>query len=573
MKRFDFYNLPRDLQDRLIESTQGVAVPLAIAARPFSSKKATLWGSLAIVFLVLLAGAAFLGFGDLSSPYALGGPIQLGTYIALAFLSLFCAARAYWVAQANAQLPYATADYLFPSGILEVRGSKIFSYDAKDIELKAVTGPVLTAKVRSGPSFDFIFKDQNGARAAQTNFEDSKRRWIEAENGDPLEKARLSCLVESGIPNPLAPTRPHTRPRSAPAVLSYLAALILAGLVGVGLGLFRNELSEQAMFRLATSENSVAAFQKYVARGGTRAEVRELLLPRARLAQAMKSSEVEDVIAFAKTSDASKIRTEVEAAVRVALLQKLADAQKQGTLTALSELANKYPETTLIQSELAQARHTIYQTAYQSFAERGASDKSLIEFVGHLLAYAEKAGPKVMLRLVHEFPQDTEIVDTIVKKSEKYYLGAKSLPSPHFLGERARKREQSLGDKLVAALSELFPKDVLEFELAPLPEKENVPPEPISIPTLTITHRETLSGGYVGGAPKNMYMGATVRITALFQLPGDRPKHEFAFSTWKNPSSSITEQRPTDIDAVYEDMMSGALEEFRQAYLKKWLKA
>jgi hypothetical protein len=226
----------------------------------------------------------------------------------------------------------------------------------------------------------------------------------------------------------------------------------------------------------------------------------------------------------------------------------------------------------LIREELAQARHAIYQAAYESFVTKSASDKELIAFVGHLLSFAEKNGPRVVLRFAHEFPQDPEIVDTIVKKSEKYYLGSKSLPSPHFLGASSRKREQVLGDRLVASLSELFARDVLYFELAPLPQKENQPPVEVTEPTLRVTHRETLSGGFVGGAPKNMYLGATVRITAEFMLPGDRPKHTFVFAVWRNPTYSVTEQRPTDIDAVYEDMMSGAFDEFRKIYLKKWLK-
>jgi len=572
MKRFDFYHLPRGLQDRFIESTQGVAVPLAIAARPFGSMKPRLWTLSSVAFLGLLVVTALRGFGDLDSPAALGGPREFGVYIALAFGALVSAACAYWTSNSLAVLPYANADYLFPSGILKVTGPALLAYDASDIELGPISGPALIAKVRSGPTFQFSFDGVESASSAAASFQEGKRRWIEAQSGDPLEKARLSCLVESGIPNPLAPTRPHPRPPQFPAILSYIAALFLAGLVGSGLALFRNELSEKSMYQAATEQNTVNAYEKYVARGGRRRDVSDLLLPRARLAQAVASKAPGPIIEFSKTPEAAKIQTEVNAAVRSALLEELSLAQKSGTLTALAELGNKYPQVDLVAPELAQARHTVYQSAYQAFLAKAVDDPALTEFVGHLLAYAEKHGPKVTLRFSHEFPQDVEIVDNIVKKSEKYYLGSKSLPSPHFLGEKARRREQVLGDKLVPALSEAFPRDVLYFELAPLPEQPNQVLPPLSEPTLTIVHKETLSGGFVGGAPKNMYMGATVRITAKFGLPGDRPQHEFVFAVWRNPSTSIPEQKPTDIDAVYDDMMSGAFEDFRRIYLKKWFK-
>jgi hypothetical protein len=572
MKRFDFYHLPRGLQDRFIESTQGVAVPLAIAARPFGSMKPRLWTIAALVFLGLLIVTALHGFGDLDSAAALGGPREFALYVGLAFGALFSAACAYWSSSALSALPYANADYLFPSGILKVSGPSLYSHDGADIELRPVTGPELVAKVRGGPTFQFSFDSAESAASAAAAFEDGKRRWTDSKNGDPLERARLSCLVESGIPNPLAPTRPHPRPARLPEVLSYISALLLAALVGSGLALFRNELSEKAMYQVATAKNTVDAYEKYVARGGRRRDVREILLPRARLAEAVSSKAPGPVLEFAKTPDAAKIQPEVDAAVRAALLEELSLAQKEGTLTALAELAAKYPQRTLIEPELSQARHAIYQSAYQSFLSKAVDDPSLTEFVGHLLAYAERHGPRVLLRFSHEFPQDVEIVDNIVKKSEKYYLGSKSLPSPHFLGAEARRREQALGEKLIVALNAAFPRDVLYFELAPLPEQANLPqPEP-SEPTLTVTHKETLSGGFVGGAPKNMYLGATVRVTAKFTLPGDRPQHEFVFAVWRNPSLSITEQRPTDIDAVYDDMMTGAFEDFRKIYLKKWFK-
>src|SRR5690606_34504517 len=131
-----------------------------------------------------------------------------------------------------------------------------------------------------------------------------------------------------------------------------------------------------------------------------------------------------------------------------------------------------------------------------------------------LLTYAEKHGPTVELRFAHDFPMDPEKIDTIVSKSKKYYMGRKSLPSQYFLGDPARRREKALLQRVQARLQKAFPPDILEFKLAEPPAKENVELPEIKVPTITFSHQEKLSGGFVGGMPKAMYMGAAVLMSA-----------------------------------------------------------
>jgi hypothetical protein len=570
MQRFDFYSLPRSLQDRFIESTQGVAVPLPIALRISKNPARLVWLAASLIFIIAWVAVGVRGFGDLNHSAALGGPTLAVVFVLLALCALGCAGRAYVLSLRAAHAPFVAGDYVFPSGIIQVSGSTIVVHDASAVTAEQ-QGSLVTFVIQGGGKLALMLPSADEASEAVRAFREGKERWLAAKPDDALERARLYCLCESGVPNPLAPTRPHPKPPLAPVIAVCAGVVVLAGLLGSGLALYRDTASEQALYQSATQKDSVEAYTSYLARGGKRPEVGAILLPRARLKQAIADGSIGAVIAFARENQGSKIQPEIDAALRAALLKELEVARKSGTLAALRDLQSRYEQVQLIAPELKAAQHAVYEAAYQSYLAQSAGDKALDEFVGHLLTYAETHGPRVEVRFFHDFPQDPQVLDSIVKKNEKYFLGARSLPSQYFLGAPAREREKALGERIVSKLSEMFPKDVLEFHLAPLPEKENEPPAEVTGPTLTISHKETLSGGFVGGAPKSMYLGATVRMDARFQLPSDR-SHEYHFGAWKNPSYAIGEEKPTEIPKVYGRMMDDAFEQFFTEYLRKWSK-
>lgn len=571
MQRFDFYNLPRSLQDRFIESTQGVAVPLPIALRISRNPARMIWLAASVLFLIAWAAVAFRGFGDLNHSAALGGPTMIGIFVALALGALGCAGRAYVLSLRAAHAPFVAGDYVFPSGVVQVHGSTIQFYDASMVSAEQ-QGSLVTFAIGGAGKLALTLPSVDEASEAVRAFREGKERWVAAKPDDALERARLYCLCESGVPNPLAPTRPHPKPPLGPVIAVCAGVILLAGLLGSGLSLYRDTASEQTLYQSATQRDSVEAYASYLERGGKRPEVREILLPRARLKQAIADGSIGAVIDFARENQGSKIQPEIDAALRAALLRELEVARQSGTLAAVRELEGRYEQVQLIAPELKAAQHAVYEAAYQSYLAQSAGDKALDEFIGHLLTFAEQHGPRVELRFSHDFPQDPQILDSIIKKNEKYFLGGRSLPSQYFVGAPAREREKTLGERIVHRLGELFPKDVLDFQLAPLPEKENVALSEVTGPTLTIVHKETLSGGFVGGAPKSMYLGATVRMDARFQLPSDRPSHEYHFGVWKNPSYAIGEERPTEIPKVYGRMMDDAFEQFFTEYLRKWSK-
>jgi hypothetical protein len=350
-------------------------------------------------------------------------------------------------------------------------------------------------------------------------------------------------------------------------------AVVLGIGLGFGVSAWRDALSQRALYRAATSANTVEAYQAYLKRGGDREDVSSLLLPRAELEKAIAAGTIEAITSFTDKRPNSKIGGEIQNALRVVLLKELNEAKAKGTLGAIDAFSKRYEaHSAIVAGEISAARGEIYAKAMASFqAQASNKDTALIPFVQQLLSYAQVHGPEVQLRFKQEFKQDAENLDKIVSKSKKYYMGRKSLPTQYFLGDHARRREKVVLEQIQARLQKAFPEDILHFTLASPVEKENVEPPAITVPTLTLMHNENLSGGYVGGVPKAMYMAATILVTATMEIPNVLdPVLSFKWSTWKNPDFSILVDSKKDIPDVYEDMVMGPYGKFVELYLKRW---
>lgn len=574
MRRRDFYALPRSLQDRFIESSQGVAVPKPLLVAPESESESMRWAFAAAVALAAWAAFVFAGFGDLDSPLALGGPVHLGVHVLLASVASFTGLRSFSISWEASRSPYGSGAFLFPSGVIHARGRALVEYDAKDCQSVRAEGADVVVAFPA-QVFRFRAADADAAKSVVSSFETGKSAWSGLEEKEALERARLNPLTDSGVPNPLAPTDAHARPVLFPLPVLVLLTAILGGALGAAVSYWRTSLSEKALYASAVEQNSVRAFRAYLERGGDRAQVAELLLPRAELTEAMKAGSIEAIVDFERRHRGSKIAGEVQGAIRSALLAQLDTAKQAGTLAALDELAKRYPDhVALIAPEMATARRDIYVRALGEFQKVASkSNSALVPFMQHLLGWVEQHGPRVEVRFHQTFDQDPKQLDSIVSKSREYYLGRKLLPTQYFLGARARARETELGKTIAERLSKAFPKEVLYFELGPLPGAENEGLPPAEVPVLVIDHAEKLSGGFVGGLPKGMYMGVALRMTATLTIPGSDEKLEFVFSAWRSPVFAVLSDKTKDIPDVYQHMMSTAFDEFEQKYLASWFDA
>jgi hypothetical protein len=574
MRKQDFYGLPRSIQDRFIESSQAVAAPAPLAVLPVGEKTPLFWGTAALVCALGWGAFISLGLGDLKSAFAITAlPHKIGHVIFAGALTA-CGLRAYAAAWASRRLLYGSGNYLFPSGVVAARGATLTHFDAKDLKSVAAVGATVRVSFARGATFDFPSDSKDRAEQIAQAFEKGAQAWKEAEGATQMAQARLNPLLESGVPNPLAPTQPHVRPSLLPNAMFFAVVLIAAVALGFVVSTWRDSVSRKALYMAATQADTIEAYRLYMERGGEREEVSTLLLPRAELKQAVAAGSVDAIQKFMDANQNAKIGSEIQNALRVALIRELDQAKVQGNVTAIEEVPKKFKAAHLIQAEIAAARRDVFAIALANF-QKSASTKvpELVPFVQALLTYAEKHGPVVELRFSHSFPQDPEKLDQIVSKSKKYYMGRKSLPTQYFLGDSARAREKKMLEAVRARLQQAFPKDVLTFKVAPLPQKENEELPEIKVPTLTFTHQEKLSGGFVGGMPKAMYMGAAILMSADARVPGSDQKLEFAWNAWRSPQFNILSDKQKDMPDIYEEMMGSAFDKFLELYLGRWFEA
>lgn len=574
MRKQDFYGLPRAIQDRFIESSQGAAAPVPLAVYPRSETQSLVWWTLSLVCVLGWAGFTSLGIGDLYSAFALSSPLHTTLHVVFASAAVFFALRAYAVTWAMGRLPYATGDYLYPSGVISASFGQLAEFDSREIQAVEPRGDKIIVRY-TGRTFTFLGETPERARDVADMFGHSREAWRGVADGEPLDRARLHPLTDSGIPNPLAPTDPHERPRFFSVPVLAVAAVVLGMCMGLGVSAWRDSLSQKALYRRAIAEDTVQGYQAYLERGGERADVKTLLLPRAELRLAIAKGTVGAVQEFKERHADTQITGEVQNALRAALLRELEKAKANGSLRALSEFPKKFPSYGLIAGELAAAKQAVYAKAMSDFqAQASSQDPDLIPFVQRLLTYAQTHGPDVELRFHQEFPQDRENIDQIVSKAKKYYMGTKSLPSQYVLGERARVREKRVLTQIKERLQRAFPEDILRFRLGPEPKEANEAPPPPSVPTITFMHRSMLSGGYVGGAPKAMYMGVALHMTSQAHLPGEaEPYLEYKWNAWRHPKFSILVDTDKDIPDIYAEMIDGAFDKYAELYLGLWFES
>jgi len=353
---------------------------------------------------------------------------------------------------------------------------------------------------------------------------------------------------------------------------------VLALLIGGGLGALlwrtRNALSERRLLAAAKQENTVSSYRAYLAAGGQRASVSQILLPRAQLEEARQAGTVEAIQRFLDQHPETRIRDEAVAALRAALMAELAKAQRTGTVTALRELAKRPLYQQLIGPQLQAAIHAAFERALGAFRARAATgNRQLLPFVQRLLSFAEEQhGAEVMVRFRRLATQGAERSDSVVRESP-YYSGKEALPSQYFEDDHARKFEQSASKLIIRELQAAFATDVLRFSLGPPVPTGQKPPEKPKVPTLLIAHRATLAGTYFSDRPPRVLVAAAFEFMATLTIPGNPNPLKFdKISSWQPPDMKVVRRDSLLPNAVYESLAKGGFQQLEQELLAKLLK-
>ena len=567
MQRIQFFSLPRPVQERFIESTRGYGAPVPLLYRALAMDRR-------IIALTAMAGLFFagcitlakVGFGDLQHRWALNPPLILCAYCAL--LSLACttlvASVRSWKRSGN--VPFRRGLYLFPVGVIHALGATLEIHPFQDLVELTTQANRLRMRFSSGASFDLgRVESQVADKLRATLFEVQKQQNAPSSERSKRDQALLDPLLDTGFKNPFSPHE-SMRPVAVARVIHwFFIAAIMGAAAGLGLGLGRNWLSARRLYNRAMAFDTPAAYRAYLARGGTRPEVRELLLPKAELREVRSAGSVDALERYLDEHAQSKIRGEMEAALREALLRELREASRASTLTRVRGFRKNDPHLPLIQAELQAAQKEFYHAALTQFQSLSKNSPDLNAFFEKLLGYAEQHGPKVEIRFRRRVPPSVERADVQVRKSP--YCDSPAVPPAQYFNDaQFTKREATVAAAISKRFEEAFSKDVLSFELAaPLPDDGPAVPS-VASPTLLITHRTELSAPFTSRKPKGVFVGVGMIFKAQLLIPGEPSKRTFEFSTWAPPDLKRLEAENWGPAELYGFTAQDAFDQFLKRF-------
>ncbi len=554
----DFYTLERHVQDRFADATRGIGLPTPLLREASKDYSDVFWLVGAAVSLIALGFSALVGFGNLDSSMAIARPSVAVVSAVVVAAAAYCVLRFFAIRDGRARIPYLPGLYLFPAGVFDARAEPIRVFLHPDIKETKVVGDAVCF-VTGGGSFLFNAGDAGMAARVEEAFARAAEQCAQVlQTANRREQAMLDPLVDSGFSSPFSPQMRIARRVPLWAKVAPVIALAFGAALGPLLWKVRNVVSEERIYAAAVHRNDVASYREYLARGGPRADVAEVRLPRAELAEAVHAGTVEAIEQFAATHPDSKIAGEIDAALHAAVGVELDAAIHAGTVTALRAFRVKRSKYAFTAPAVEAATVAIYRRLLARFA--AGKDPAVVSFFERLLGYAKAHGPGVHVLFVRRITDSVGAADNQVKMSA-YYMGKQSLPSQYFVGDYAARREAAAADRLAHVIGDPFPADVLAVTTLPAFTDPGAPPAPTE-PTLSVEYAPELAGGYMSPKPRGVFVGVGMTFKASFQIPGDDQPLEVKSSLWRAPTPQVLRDPGTSVSDVYDKMAGDGFAKF-----------
>jgi hypothetical protein len=462
---------------------------------------------------------------------------------------------------------------VFPIGVVDAQTEVVRTYRFPELTDLSRQGKRVTL-VFEGRRFQFDTADPALAEQLVQLVEQNRQR-VSGEMGPPSSRAlaALDPLADTGFKSPFTPTEPRRKTSPRWLRFGWLIAISAGALLGPAAWKGRNYLSEERLYAEARAAGTTEAYRSYLQRGGTRADVRDMLLPRAELHDAIRKGSVRELEAYMARGSHGQIDPEVQAALKKALLAELAATAAKNSLTALNEFQLAQPHAGLVQKELEQKRAELYQRVVRAFSGVAQpSTPGLVGFMGRLLFYTQKHGPEVAIAFRRRDAEASKDAEAQLTKSA-YFMGAEALPSRYFRPEDWEKREAEVGKEIAERLNREFPADILHFALAPALSDDGTDTPKVERPTLVITHRDELSGAFMSKKPRGAFVGLGLTARSSFVIPGDEQPLVFKFSAWLPPDLKVWEQQGATPKDVYEALAKDGFSRFTKKQLSFLLKS
>lgn len=575
MQVIDFFRLERSLQDRFVEAASGSVPPTPLAFKPARPRPLVFawWAGCALSIALAIALLAY-GFGSLESSLAILSGAWAVVLALLVAVGVFAGLRALALDHDRDSLPYRAGVYLFPIGVVDAETEVVRIHRFPDLKDVTRRDRRISLTFEGGAQFDFDTPDPALAEQVRQQVEQHHQR-VSGHSGPPSSRqlAALDPLADTGFRSPFTPADPRRKSSPRWLRLGWIEALLAGALLGPLAWKARNYLSEENLYASARSRDTSVAYRQYLERGGKRADVSEVLLPNAELRQAVAQGTVAALEEFIQRGKHERIKEQVQAALKQALLTELAAVSAKGSLSALVAFEREQQHHGLVQAEIAQKRRELYQRAARSFAAVAQpSTPGLVGFVGRLLFYAQQHGPEVEIAFRRRMPEKPSDAEAQLTKSA-YYVGPESLPSRYFRAEDWEPREQAAAAELAARLNREFPADILLFKAAPAMPDDGSDFPKVKKPTLVITHRAELSGNFMSRRPRGVFVALGVMVRASLIIPGDDQPLNFKYSAWLPPDLKLWEQPGTTPKDMYEHLAREGLSRYVKKQLAFLLKA
>jgi hypothetical protein len=574
LRKVDFYRLARPVQDRFSAASRGTAPPAPLLFR--AAPRTAAWASLGASAVLVLVASLLLraGMGDPTSTLALHGVKMLAVDVLLLGAAAYGVVHAMAILRALDASPYRPGLYLFPACVVDARqsGFRVWSVaEADAVEVVSAPGPGVALRFARGAGVVVPAPNAGAAQRAEAALASFKADLGRAISQDDIHlMADLDPLHEGAMSSPIGPTESMRHVIPLWIRLDWAIAAAVGVALGVVLGETRNSVSDDAMYGAITAAATTASYEQYIARGGRHSdEVREVLLPRAELAEAEAQGTVEAVQAFAASHAGTRIGPEIDAAMRRALLARLDKAKREGTVTALDQFTRTYPDSKL-DAELKAARHALFAQALANWRKTAKPDASAAPLVERLLAFSEKSGSptcEVRFRL-----RPSKSLDEGDKKimTSGHFPGPDALPSAHVSVTAMRPREQRVAEDVAQRFAANFPADILAMHAGETLAADAAPPG--NVPTLVIEYApEWGRTNVVTVKPATVFANMMFYFDATFAVPDGAAPLKISTHAWRGAETWRLKgdglSREEYETQIYDAMIDGAFDHVEKRLL------
>jgi hypothetical protein len=568
MKRVDFYQLERPVQERFVDASRGQGVPPLLVGRQPLPFDAIRWAAAGLVFVVVWIWVATLGYNELENPLALQPRWMLALHLGLPLLAAGCGLMARRSLGQRARLPFVQTTYLFPIGVIDARSQSLVQHTFEEL-VKHEIAPGRARFEFKGGRFEFPVGPSMNVAELQQRIDALKQQVGSGTLAD-RDVILLDPLRDNGYRNPFSPSESMRPPKPPRLPLVPAAALAVAALLGFGLYATRNVLGERALYAQARLKDSAEAYRAYLARGGEREEVKDLLLPRAELRLAVAQKTVDAIERYIASHPGSKIQTEVDAALRTALLAELEQVKKTNTITAFRAYEERHKKNLKHVPELAHARFAYLSGVLDRFQREFKPSREMWTLARRLIVHADKHGPKVAIRFAQRESRSLEKNQNQLQASA-YYGGEKTLPSKYLLGAPVRKVEAAAAADLAKDFAKVLPDDLVHFELGPPVDPATADNATFKEPTLLIAYRLEISSTVVSKKPRAVFTGVGLYADITLSIPDKEPPDKFKDSKWYLPDVHKIESEQVPVDGVYPELLAKLFTRLTTRYMGPWL--